>query len=919
MSANGITDIQPPKLAINDKTLSFSDKWRCTWNGGEPFVNMDYCLDVNGSQARSAPGGSGEVTSGEFLYGPRASLYPNGPKVNTVAFRIRGVFEGAARWGAFRQSPVLEIKRPNVPEIEMKVTQVDGVDVLEVTVTPDKGSFERDVYDTVIDIALGRMPATPTYTVIYHKAGVSNNGFQQTELYTRKILVSWDGSSYTWRKPVAEIEGALPFGGSIAVAVSAYSRGLSGDGDLAWDCRVFAHPNVPVITGVAIAGDLVMVSVDPKETRDHPVEAVQLQILKTEDAQDEVFADAGGYSWTDVKSEDGTTRAICDTMNNAAGGVVPGTHVYYRLRSTYDDHERFSAPYEVKSLYHPAMTVAAGAAFVARAISGDDGESAIVDVAWVDDVIDNVEQDKLAGYSFSSEISWSKNEYAWDSTERPDTFDVDWENPDLLEGANAARPADMAPYTHCARVYIGGLTEGESVYVRARRKYEAEGDSGHGAYSNTASCTPASAPAWVRIDAPEFVARGKSIPLTWTFGSDAEQTGWIVTDEGGRGYAQGDDASGYALVDAALVSDDTTSLELRVGVTTGGNWKNSETATVSIVDAPTCAVSVDDVVTSLPLVVSVESDADVALAIVSRGIAYASPCGMQTQYAGDVVWSGVVPAGDVEIADVDLRNGCSYEVRATARDAATGLASDAVVREFAFELARHAPVPDAAVTVDVASRCATIVPSCPGAGKDDTCDIWRLTPDGAYRIASGVGFGSSVTDRYAPFSRDGDGLAYRICARTGDGDLAWRDVAYELPCHCLRLDWAGKHVELPYNLSGSESVAKRFEARTHLDGVTDGYWDEGAVRNASMTTDMIRLPHTDEQALVREMARYAGPVFVRTAGGLAFEADVQLEDMQETHESALVAASFRITEIELREHVVDATDVIAPESEVEGE
>lgn len=86
-----------------------------------------------------------------------------------------------------------------------------------------------------------------------------------------------------------------------------------------------------------------------------------------------------------------------------------------------------------------------------------------------------------------------------------------------------------------------------------------------------------------------------------------------------------------------------------------------------------------------------------------------------------------------------------------------------------------------------------------------------------------------------------------------------------------------------------------------------------------MTTDMIRLSHIDEQALVREMARYAGPVFVRTAGGLAFEADVQLEDMQETHESALVAASFRITEIELREHVVDATDVIAPESEVEGE
>lgn len=237
------------------------------------------------------------------------------------------------------------------------------------------------------------------------------------------------------------------------------------------------------------------------------------------------------------------------------------------------------------------------------------------------------------------------------------------------------------------------------------------------------------------------------------------------------------------------MSDDTTNLELRVGVTTGGNWKNSETATVSIVDAPTCAVSVDDVVTSLPLVVSVESDADVALAIVSRGIAYASPCGMQTQYAGDVVWSGVVPAGDIKIADVDLRNGCSYEVRATAHDAATGLASDAVVQEFAFELARHAPVPDAAVTVDVASRCATIVPSCPGAGKDDTCDIWRLTPDGAYRIASSVSFGSSVTDRYAPFSRDGDGWptesAPGPATGTSHGEMS------PTSCHAIACAWTG--------------------------------------------------------------------------------------------------------------------------------
>lgn len=906
MPANDITDLRAPTLSVNGDYVTFSDSWRNTWNGGEEFKNMDCVWKLNGDQGLgTSHHGDGEKESDDYTT-PRSRFYPLSSLVlSTVHCDIRGVFEGAGRWGSFRSTPRLSIARPNPPKVELSIAAEGGIDYLKCSVTPDDGTEMRESHGTDVYVEVWRSwegygPARTTHHV-----------------YAENSKASENHNPFEWKAKVSDIEDGLQYGLEryILVRATAYSKGLAGDGGKTTVERVFAHPMNPAITSVNKASDIVLVAVNPNETKHHPVESMWLEQLRDKCATvAEAATWANDGDWAKVGEEsNGSTRGFCVTK----ASVTPterGKDTFLRVVSSYDGHERVSAPVAL-GLMRPPLSITAGAAYVASAVSGDDGESAIVDVAWYDDSASDATPSELAAYERSTEISWGKADYVWESTGGASKFDCDWENPELLAAINAARPSGTSAYQHCARVYVSGLTEGEPVYVRARRKFANGSDVVYGKYSNTAVTTPVSAPAWVRLDAPAYVARGKSIPLSWTFGSDAEQTGWMVTDEDGMGLAEGRDANGYCLIDTSAIPADVTTVKLRVAVTTGGLWVNSEYREVVIADAPTCTVSVEDVLTALPLSVSVESSATAALSIVSRGVTYAAPEGMKTQHAGDVVWTGKTTGGTVEIADADLRNGCAYEVRAIARDAETGLRSEVAIGTFTVELERHAGIPSATIAADSVRRWASITPVAPqGAMIGDVCDVYRLTQDGACPIATGVAYGSTVTDRFAPYSTGGQ-LSYRICDRTSDGDLLWRDVDYSLRAGGLRLDWGDSHVELPYNVATSEAFKKAFEARTHMDGKREGNWDAGTERTASVTTDLIKLGSDEQRRLVRDMARHEGPVFVRTGSGLAFEADVELESVVETYESGAIAVSLEITEIALTaEHACAATDIASPEA-----
>lgn len=185
----------------------------------------------------------------------------------------------------------------------------------------------------------------------------------------------------------------------------------------------------------------------------------------------------------------------------------------------------------------------------------------------------------------------------------------------------------------------------------------------------------------------------------------------------------------------------------------------------------------------------------------------------------------------------------------------------------------------------------------PGSEETDLYDIYRLTGDGAVLIGESFPLTCTTTDEYAPFGEDMT-LNYRVALRTIDGDVSFADFEYVQDSSHLRFDWATGFVEYPYNLSIGDSYKKDVEFRSHLDGGIDGYWNQNIERQAKLSTDLIWIEQQDVIDKTRELARYAGPVYVRTPEGTAYEADVQVTDMSGTN-NIIMAVAIDATEVDV--------------------
>lgn len=208
----------------------------------------------------------------------------------------------------------------------------------------------------------------------------------------------------------------------------------------------------------------------------------------------------------------------------------------------------------------------------------------------------------------------------------------------------------------------------------------------------------------------------------------------------------------------------------------------------------------------------------------------------------------------------------------------------------------------------------------PNAASDDVYDIYRVTGDGAQLIGQSFPQTYVATDEYAPF---GDDLTnhYRIAVRTADGDISFSDIEYVLDGDSIRLDWAEGFIEYPYSVDIGDSYKKDVDIRKHLDGSIGAYWNKGVERNGSLNTDAIKILQQDDIDLTRQVARYTGPVFVRTREGTAFQADVQISNLN-TKNIAVMSIAIDATEVDLTEEFMLPTPfqlVEETEPESEGE
>ena len=783
---------------------------------------------------------------------------------------------------------------PRPPVIESATH--DGVGVVTFTIKTDEGKDERERYDTM-------------YSVARQDSANRNNGWK-----TEHLCVGWTSTQDTTKSVACpDIADALSLsaGQWIKLTCRAYSRGLAGNSETVERTFVFARAAKPAITSITTSGlsgsDIVTVHLRTNASSTAPVDNIKLYRLA--DVTVSTAAEASlAQGWTAVSGAE--DNGVCVGLSDLVSAAMPSVkkHTWYKLVSTHEGLTQESVPVEAKCLYRDKDAQHDDVVKFQSVLTGADGTSVQMLIAWKNDD------------SNATEVAFAPNEDAWESNQQPTIFDVTWEDDTCA----------VSGWNHSAHVTIRGLEEGKECYIRARRKYVTSSTTTYGPW-----CTPAKAyypvmptvdPSDVNLQAPGTIERGNGISCSWSF-TGSEQTGWKVCSVSGTSrkvLKSGTGATGACTIPASQLKN-LSSIVLVASVTTGGKWVESNQVAVSIADAPTLSISVDDTLGAQPLEIGLASNsstASVLVYVISNGVFTDSPEGTKVQAQGDVVWAGKVrpswtssdsayAAAIAAPSDLKLYDGCSYRVAVTAVDDATGLCSPEKTDVFDVSWEHQATCPsrDSVVRLDEDNLIAFIRPFAPlNAAEDDVCDIYRKTPDGAYLIASDVPFGTQVADRFAPFSHKGT-CAYTLCTRTADGDIDWMDAGYTLEHQGLRIDFDGKHVELPYNVSTSDSWEKGFELRQHLDGTQAGYWDAGASRKASISTDVVKVESEEQRRLLAELAKYAGACFVRTADGCAYPADVQVESYGVSYDSGAVPVSISATEVAITdEHKVAPND-----------
>ena len=704
-------------------------------------------------------------------------------------------------------------------------------------------------------------------------------------------------------------------------------------------------------------------------------------------------------TWLDARTQDtdyGSTQSVY------LRGLELGTTYFVRARRyNGEGGEATYSPYsQTFSVKTPNVKNDPSARCGIVSLDMVDGETAILVVGHDGD---------FSG----TEATWSTNPNAWTSSEQPESMTFEWtdaSNKSAFKTADTAVDAtktyytrsgsgtDARPYKYTkvaspttaglasyyelgwsgtATIYLGGLTEGETYYVRARTWFDGE-EQVWSDYTEAATVTCVTAPSSVSLAGPDAIARGESIELYWTVEHDLDQTEWHVhqatwdaTGErwvvnNGKALESGTGSLAHASIPASRYGD-AGSIALYVSAGCGGGLTDSNIIAIGIADVPSCEASVGATATAKPVAFYAYTDDPTSRMLAtcrSLGVTFQAPDGDHDQIAGDVVWTAAIepawvestwgqtqlrqqlseavtaaqdaydeasqgddetatanaltaltdaqaalaahPAGGgcymtaFEVPDgAELMDGGAYEITVAAVERIAGLSSAPATCRFAVEWLHQAPAPsdEIAVEPDIDARSVRVTLAQPdGWAQGDAYELYRMTPTGHVLVADSLAADDVVDDPYAPFGATD--LHYRIAVRTADGDVAYEDYAYDMDVRALRFDWGTDFVEVPFNIEISDAYEKSFEARSHVDGSVNGYYDRAVTHTGSYTADIVK---TDAEtiAALRRLGEHPGAVFCRTGRGDAFQCNADLGNLDLSYSTMVAGASFPITEMKL--------------------
>lgn len=886
-----------------------------------------------------------DLTIGSKTY-HRSSFYPysNKPLLNYVTVKVT---PKNSKGSGPSEKDTRHFKKPVKPKIS-KLTLNTSNGHIQGTITTNAGNGYRERYDTKYRVTIKNTHTGTTTKYLNTSTSTS-------------ISLSYDLTGYQ----------ALNPGEYIKVTVEAWARGYAGNSEHVKKSHYVSIPKQPTIKGATVTSKSqngkLRLWIATNATTAHPVDSITCEFL-ADVAYEKASDIPGGANWEQSGVVD---DGQCTMLTMPVADMIPtaGKYTWVRLKSYHDNEAvlfRYSALKRLDQLTTPAATAVDDSIKLISATAGADGTSAIVNIAWNKNGTDD---------STGTELSWSEFEDAWKSTKDPDTYDFTWSDGAVTVGGVSYYDSatitikdleESTKYFIRARRYLDGDTTTYSSYSDTLTCFTNEMPE-----SIVASCeryvpTGKSLPVywtfagngiqtawqiiqdtWYELTEDTTVVSGKQyykyqnnayVPVTPVGTENPKTQGWYEL-KGGATIAEGQDSLGSTQISAERLETFAINgdVSFTVQASTGSEFVVSDSLTVSILDIPTLTVTASATLTAQPLSFSVTASSlcDLVVIVSSQGASGQFPNGLLRQtaedtihsdvYAPDWTWDNVnqVWTGSVTLPDgLDFWDLCNYTLSVTAIDRTTELNSEEQVSEFDIAWAHQAPDPSSYVTltpidtVDDNSfhhqsvQIGLTPPS--GSVSTDVYDIYRLTGDGAKLIGESFPLTYTATDEYAPFGDDMT-LYYRVAIRTVDGDVEFADIEYNQDGSKIRFDWMAGTLELPYNLSVGDKYKKSMTTREHMDGGIDGYWNQNINRTASLNSDVIRLNMQEEIDSVRQLAHYAGPVFVRTPDGSAYEADVQVSDM--STDGTLTSVAIDATEIDLTQEFILPTPFVLEESE----
>lgn len=248
-----------------------------------------------------------------------------------------------------------------------------------------------------------------------------------------------------------------------------------------------------------------------------------------------------------------------------------------------------------------------------------------------------------------------------------------------------------------------------------------------------------------------------------------------------------------------------------------------------------------------------------------------------------------------------LDDGASYRLIATIEDKLGQ--QDSAEIEFEVHWSHQAIIPEGGEELEgLITKITPIAPT--GTGQTDTCDIYRLSADKPELIIQGGSFGTTYVD---PYPAIGEGKGHRIVFKTLNGDYitadeqpAWTDLIDEavLDEYSIIVDFDGRQLILPYNITMSSSWAKDFQLTTYLNGSQQGDWNHGVTRTSTYNVVLTEDEDADTIEGMRALADYHGLCHIRTPEGSSYACDIQVSEGNAFNDGIIVSYTLTVTRVD---------------------